>query len=318
MERNDRKTRKSFIIVFIIINLVLSLPLLYLSYQNYQKLQNNQKEKDKIKQEYQELLNKDDLDFKEIEEINKKIDDLNNIDNNTKSEKEKVFKLASELEKKIKNKESKYKIAYLTFDDGPYYNTYKVLDILKKNHVKATFFTTNVNGTYCYDNKKHNCQELYAMYAKDNHTIANHTYTHGWNRGLYKSASSFISAVKKQEDLIKSKTGIITNIVRFPGGSGTPKAQGGNGRFNQMVAELKKNGYGWVDWTAQDGDGGSLTSRSQGWSTFTKSINEDIEVVLFHDYHAITTNMLPDVIKYLQERNYIILPLFYESVTINK
>lgn len=303
---------------FIIINTLLSFGILYLGYNEYIKLEDTRNEKEKIKENYQILMSDETIGEDEINDINEKINKLNNIDDTQKNKKEEVFKLAAQLEQKIKKKETKYKIAYLTFDDGPYYNTYKVLDILKKYKVKATFFTTNINGEKCFDNKKYNCQELYKEYAKANHTIANHTYTHGWNRGLYKSASSLIDAVKKQEDLIKSKTGIITNIMRFPGGSGTPKAQGGTSRFNAMVAELRKNGYGWVDWTAQDGDGGTLNDRATGWSRFTSSIDSGIEVVLFHDYHKITTNMLPDVIKYLQDKNYILLPLFYESVMINK
>ena len=314
MERINGKIKTGFIII----NFILVVALLALSYFSYQKYNDNIKEKNDIKSKYQELMNDEKIDDEEIKDINNKLNELKNVDETIKSEKENVFKLASEVEKKIQNKETKYKIAYLTFDDGPYYNTYKVLDILKKNKVKATFFTTNVNGTYCYDNKKYECHKLYKEYAKANHTIANHTYTHGWNRGLYKSTSNFISAVKKQEDLIKKETGIITNIMRFPGGSGTPKAQRGTNGLNAMIAELRKNGYGWVDWTAQDGDGGALTSRSQGWKTFTSSINEDIEVVLFHDYHQITTAMLPDVIKYLRDKNYILLPLFYDSVMINK
>ena len=94
--------------------------------------------------------------------------------------------------------------------------------------------------------------------------------------------------------------------------------QGGQARLNSMIEALRKNGYGWVDWTAQNGDGGSLNNRSVGWKNFTNSINDNIEVVLFHDYNKVTTDMLPDVIKYLQEKNYILLPLFYESVMINK
>lgn len=312
------RTRGKIKTIFGIINIVGMATLLFLSYNKYQEYQNTLKEKEKIREEYQELLHDETIDEEKIKEITNKVNELKNIDETTKDKKEEVFKLAGELERKIQNKETKYKIAYLTFDDGPYYNTYKVLDILKQNHVKATFFTTNVNGTYCYDNKNYDCHKLYAAYQKDNHTIANHTYTHGWNRGLYRNAQSFIDAVKKQEELVKSETGIITNIVRFPGGSGTPKAQRGTSGLNAMIEELRKNNYGWVDWTAQDGDGGALTSRSQGWNTFTKSINEDIEVVLFHDYHAVTTNMLPDVIKYLRDNNYILLPLFYESVMINK
>lgn len=314
MERTKGKIRS----YFTIINILLTIGVLIFGYTKYQEYQNKKEEKEKIKINYQELLNKDDLDFKEIEEINQKIENLKNIDTETKNMKDEVFKLASQVEQKIQKKETKYKIAYLTFDDGPYYNTYKVLSILKKNKVKATFFTTNINKEKCYDNKKANCHELYKEYAKDNHTIANHTYTHGWNKGLYRSASTFIDAIKKQENLIKSKTGIVTNIARFPGGSGTPKAQGGKSRLNAMIEVLRKNNYGWVDWTAQDGDGGSLSSKEQAWKNFTGSINSDIEVVLFHDYSQITTSILPDVIKYLKNKNYILLPLFYESVMINK
>jgi peptidoglycan/xylan/chitin deacetylase (PgdA/CDA1 family) len=280
----------------------------------YQKYNNNKLEKDKIVENYKEIMNNKEIDDEKIKEINGKIDELNNIGDKIKSTREEVYKLSSELEKKIKSGESKKKIAYLTFDDGPYYNTYKVLKILKQNKVKATFFTTNTNGEHCYDNKNANCHEVYAAIAKDNHTLANHTYTHGWNRGLYNSTSSFMDAIKKQENLIKEKTGVTTNIARFPGGSSTPGATKGKA----MKEALYKAGYGWVDWTASDGDGGSLPNYATGMKNFKGTIGDKIEVVLFHDYHQVTTAMLPEVIKYLRDKNYIILPLFYESVMIHK
>jgi len=314
MGRNKRKITYGIIIV----NVVATCALLYLGYQEYQKNNKNLLEKEKIEEEYKVVMNDKSIGEDEIKDINEKIDNLNNIDEVTKKTKEEVFKLASELETKIRNKETNKKIAYLTFDDGPYYNTYKVLNILKQNRIKATFFTTNINGQYCYDNGSANCHNVYAAIAKDNHTIANHTYTHGWNRGLYTNANTFITAVKNQENLVKEKTGLITNIVRFPGGSGTPRSQVGQYGLNKMIEELRKNNYGWVDWTAQDGDGGSLSDTATAWRNFTGSINDNIEVVLFHDYSWITTSILPDVIKYLQNNNYIILPLFYESVMINK
>jgi len=314
MGRNSGKIK----FIFAIINIILVLTLLFLSYQKYQNINTLTNKKDKIKEEYQVLMKDQNIDENEINEINKKINDLENIDETILNKRNEVFKLASELEKKIKNKETDKKIVYITFDDGPYYNTYKVLKILKENRVKATFFTTNVNGEHCYDNRKYVCHDVYAAIAKDNHTIANHTYTHGWNRGLYKSADSFIEAIKKQEELIKSKTGLVTNIARFPGGSGTPIAQRGRSGLNAMVEKLRENNYGWVDWTAQDGDGGYLPNYDTGWKNLMQSINEPLEVVLFHDYHAVTTAILPNFIKYLQEKNYIILPLFYDSVMINK
>ena len=310
MGRTKRRIKQ----VFIIINLIIFGVGLFLSYKTYQKYNDNQKDKEKVVNKYKEIMNDKELDDQKIKEINAKIDELNNIDDKIKSTREEVYKLSSELEKKIKSGESKKKIAYLTFDDGPYYNTYKVLKILKENKVKATFFTTNVNGEHCYDNSKAICHEVYAAIAKDNHTMANHTYTHGWNRGLYRSTESFMDAIKKQENLIKEKTGITTNIARFPGGSSTP----GYTKGKAMKQALLKAGYGWVDWTASDGDGGSLPNYETGMKNFKGTIGDKLEVVLFHDYHQVTTAMLPEVIKYLRNNNYIILPLFYDSVMVNK
>lgn len=240
-------------------------------------------------------------------------DDLDLIDEKIIEKKKEYFQSIKELEDKILSGKSDKKIAYLTFDDGPYYNTYKFLDILDKYDVKATFFTTSINGEKCYDNRNENCLLLYQEYLKREHTIANHTYTHGLRSGLYSSTENFITAVKNQENHIKTQTGYITNIVRFPGGSVTAGSLKG-----QMIEELRENNYGWVDWTAQDGDGGGLTSKEQAWTLFTSSINENIEVILFHDYNNITLSILPDAIEYLQEKGYILLPLFYESNMVNK
>ena len=40
------------------------------------------------------------------------------------------------------NQQTKDKIAYLTFDDGPSANTEKILETLDKYNIKATFFVT--------------------------------------------------------------------------------------------------------------------------------------------------------------------------------
>jgi peptidoglycan/xylan/chitin deacetylase (PgdA/CDA1 family) len=223
--------------------------------------------------------------------------------------------MASELEQKIKNNESDKKIAYLTFDDGPYYATHDFLKVLKQYRVKATFFTIRLDKEKCYDNRSKKCHELYNKVVTGGHTTANHTYSHLIFNGLYSSTSSLINQIKKHENFIKEKTGVTTNIFRFPGGSGSAKAYG---VFNGAVKELRKMNYGWVDWTAQDGDGGNLASKEQALTTFKNSINQDIEVVLFHDYNRITLEMLPEFIEYLQEKGYILLPLFYESNMINK
>lgn len=250
---------------------------------------------------------------KQIEVLDTEINEYKNIDEAIDKTKQEYFASIKSVEDQILAGTSNRKIAYLTFDDGPYFNTYKVLDILDQAGVKATFFTTNINGELCYDNKAFNCHVMYQEYAKRGHTIANHTYTHAIRRGLYNSVDSFMDAIVKQEELIKNYTGITTNIVRFPGGSSTAK-----GLKEPIIAKLRERGYGYVDWSAGDGDGGGLYSVEQAWSNLYSSINSNIEVVLFHDYNGITTSILPDFITYLKNNGYEIYPLFYESNMIKK
>jgi hypothetical protein len=63
----------------------------------------------------------------------------------------------------------KEKVIALTFDDGPWEgNTEKVLEILKKNDIKATFFWIGRNiKTY---------PELARLVVTDGHAIGNHTW----------------------------------------------------------------------------------------------------------------------------------------------
>jgi len=314
MARNQRKINKSFIIIlsmlvlltFITIGLIIFLSHLY--QKNALTNLNLNDTLTSLTTNYQETINNHEV-------LTNKLNDIENIIANTKTIKEEVFLLASQLEQKIQKKESKYKIAYLTFDDGPYYLTHKYLEVLKKYKVKGTFFTIGLDKEKCYDNRNKDCSGIYKKIVDEGHTIANHTYSHLIFKGLYTSSTSFINQVKKQHDLIEKKTGAITNIVRFPGGSGTANAYGVK---NEAIKKLRKLGYGWVDWSAMDGDGGNVGSKQQALTTFKKSINEDIEVVLLHDYSQVSLAILPEIITYLQDKNYILLPLFYDSVKVNK
>lgn len=307
------KRNSGFTIVFIFVIILLSVTIVmnYIVYKEKEKLnsESGTQEKnynDKVKE--LETLNA------EVQQEEEKIKELENLDNAIKEVKKDYYSNIKTLEDAIISKKSDKKIAYLTFDDGPYYNTYEVLKVLEKYNAKATFFTTTINGEYCYDKKSENCYLLYKEYLKYGHTIANHTFTHAIRGSLYKSTDNFITAVKNQENQVKEQTGgYLTNIVRFPGGSSTAK-----GLKQPIITELRKMNYGWVDWSAQDGDGGNLKTKEQAWSIFTSTIDQNIEVVLLHDYSKITLSILPDMIEYLQSKGYVLLPLFYDSNMINK
>jgi peptidoglycan/xylan/chitin deacetylase (PgdA/CDA1 family) len=311
-KKSGKSGKVALILIFVLVMVLgVSVGANYLLQRKFTSKKNEYKELtekyDKIKKDYD----------KKVEEVKSSTEDLkkyDDLDKQITEAKKNYYSNIKKLEDDIAAGKSTKKIAYLTFDDGPYYNTYNVLKILEDNDILATFFTQSGNGEKCFDNKNANCYDLYKEYYKRGHTIANHTYTHAIFKGLYKSVATFMDAIDKQhEHIIKYSGGYVPNIMRFPGGSATA----GKGK-SAIITELRKRNYGWVDWTAQDGDGGDLKSTTQAWSNFKGSIGDKFEVVLFHDYDKRTTAILPDVIKYLKEKGYEIHPLFYESRMINK
>lgn len=267
-----------------------------------------------------ELKNKLEKNEEKLDKLNNEINNTNelitlykNIDTKINEAKKEYYKTLKEFENKVLSGEVNYKIAYLTFDDGPYYLTHSFLKVLEENDVRATFFTIGYDKDYCYDNRSMYCGDMYKKIYSLGHTLANHTYTHHIHNGIYNSSDAFINDVKKQEQLIKDRTGFTTNIVRFPGGSAQAK-----GLKNDIVNKLKQNGYGWVDWTSLNGDGATVSNTYDAMNNFKNTIGDKVEVVLFHDYSYITLSILPDAIKYLKDNNYVLLPLFYESKMVNK
>ena len=312
-EKKEKAKQKVYSIKLVILLLIVSILLLGLTIFIFIKYNDEKNRNTDLKTELKKE-NKEYSDKKaSLDELKAEEDDLVNIDKKIEEAKEEVYKLTIDLEQAIINGKTEYKIAYITFDDGPYYLTHSVIDVLKQKRVKATFFTIGLNKDVCFDNGYADCSIMYKKIVDNGHTIANHTYSHLIFNGLYSSTYSFVTSVEQQENMIKERTGVKTNIVRFPGGSATA----GSLR-NSIIAELRNRGYGWVDWTAQDGDGGNLTDTTTAWNNLASTVNDSIEVILFHDYNNITYRILPDVIDWLEGRNYIILPLTYDSVKVNK
>ena len=244
---------------------------------------------------------KDDIDL-EYELLSKELHFYNNLDKEIEDKYDEYTSNIALLEQKILNDESDKKIAYLTIDDGPYKLTTKFLQILKDNNVKATFFTIG----------KPSMKEYYKKIVEDGNILANHTYSHRIRNGIYKNSDAFISQVKKQEDFLYDITGYKTTLVRFPGGS----SQAGKLK-NEIVEKLHENGYKYVDWTCETGDGSDSKMAKQGafeWYKQTCTDDKKVLVLLMHDYNYSTRDNLDKIIKDLKSRGYLILPLTNKSV----
>lgn len=240
----------------------------------------------------------------DFDSIDKRIEDFKNIDEAIKNKYDEYYTNIAKLEEKINKGESSVKIAYLTFDDGPYDLTYKVLDTLKANNIRATFFVLGKDGV----------EDRYKRIVNEGHTLANHTYYHNIGKGLYDSVDSFISQVDKLEKYLYDITGYRTTLVRFPGGSATAK-----GLKDGIVSELHNRGYKYVDWTSETGDGSSKKlAEKDTWAWYQDTTRDkNIIVLLMHDYNYQTFNNLQRIIDDLRSRGFIFLSLHNKSMMVN-
>lgn len=186
------------------------------------------------------------------------------------------------------------KVAYLTFDDGPSTNnTPKILDILKKYDVKATFF---VIGQCAEQNS-----DLIKREVSEGHVIGNHTYSHNMKH-IYSDPAVFVSDLDKGDKVLKSIIGNDYNLklVRFPGGSFGPKLA----HFREAA---KKSGYHYIDWNDLTGDAehNSVPVNSLLDELKRYTVHDHV-VILMHDAPAKNTTVeaLPQVIEYLKSQGY--------------
>lgn len=190
---------------------------------------------------------------------------------------------------------------YLTFDDGPSKSTDEILDILRDNNVKATFF---VVGKEDEESKR-----LYKRIVDEGHTIGMHSYSHQYS-SLYTSVDNFSSEVQQISDLIYDTTGVRSFYFRFPGGSGNSFS---NGLMPQFIDYLTANNIKYYDWNALNGDAvGSELSVDTLINNIMNDVRKNnISVVLMHDLanKETTVQSLQPLIDLLKEEGYEILPI---------
>ncbi|MEG3934626.1 polysaccharide deacetylase family protein [Microcoleus sp. T3_B1] len=180
--------------------------------------------------------------------------------------------------------DSQHKAIALTFDDGPWpKTTTQILDILKENNIKATFFWV---GRYL-----HNSPEIGKQVAAAGHAIGNHTWNHQY---LQYNEDGAAREIDRTSSLIEELTGIQTSMFRPPGGI----------LNNGLAAYAQKKNYAVVMWSADSFD----------WRTLTESLIDNVMrqansggIVLMHDgggNRARTVKALPDIIARLRKEGY--------------
>lgn len=133
----------------------------------------------------------------------------------------------------------------LTFDDGPSENYPKLLEVLKKHNVKATFFVVGGNL------KSDRAHELYVQMVKEGHFVANHTLSHAdltilSPEGVYEQIEKSRDALLTSPLLKTVSPDLIANLKKS-----TKYVRPPFGNINALVDDIfKKNDYISVRWNS--------------------------------------------------------------------
>ena len=177
----------------------------------------------------------------------------------------------------------------LTFDDGPNANTSRVLDILEKYNVKATFFVlgTNIKG---YEDTILRMEEL-------GMEIGNHMYSHKLMTRL--TEEEITSEIKKVDDLVFDIINRYPTLIRPSYGTSNKR----------MLKIIDRPVIIWdidtLDWKYHN---------STRISNKILDKVSDGDIVLMHDIYSATANSLEITIPKLLDKGYQLVTvseLFY-------
>ncbi|WP_154655948.1 polysaccharide deacetylase family protein [Fortiea contorta] len=178
------------------------------------------------------------------------------------------------------------KVIALTIDDGPWPNTTtQMLDILKQNDVKATFFWV---GQALQANP-----DIAKRVVAEGHAIGNHTWHH-WYQQMNPATAQ--SEIERTAQLIQSTTGVQTTLFRPPGGV----------LNNGLATYAKSQKYAVVMWSQTSAD----TDPRAKPQVFVKNVLRDAKpgsIVLMHDGggdRRRTVQALPQIISKLKQQGY--------------
>lgn len=201
--------------------------------------------------------------------------------------------------------QSPEKSVYITFDDGPSPNvTPLILDELKKENIKATFFVLGMNVNYYPD--------IIKRAYSEGHYIANHGFSHKYSE-IYESVDTVLNDYQKCEQALKKVLGnnnFSSGVYRFPGGS-----SGGvyNNIKQDAKSKFKENNVAYLDWNALTYDAENAHTKESILENLEKTIaDKKVVVLLMHDSSSkiLTYETLPDVIKILKDKGYTFRTLY--------
>lgn len=180
--------------------------------------------------------------------------------------------------------ESAEKVVALTFDDGPDADsTPRVLDLLKRYDVRATFFVVG-------EQARQNPELIHRMVA-EGHTVAGHSYYHLPQSTLW-SSQRYTEELFRCNDVVARLTGLRMRLYRPPFGVTNPP----------IARAVKNLGLIPVGWSVR-----SLDTITKNRDRVVDRVMRGLrggDVILLHDRLESSEELLEKLLTALQAQHY--------------
>lgn len=196
------------------------------------------------------------------------------------------------------------KVIYLTFDDGPGPYTEKLLRILEKYDVQATFFVINSGYTH-----------LIGDIVEAGHAIGIHSVSHTYSE-IYASPDAFFDDLLTMQQIIYEESGVKTYLMRFPGGSSNTVSRFSPGIMTYLTQAVQDNGFCYFDWNVDSNDAGGAKDWEDVYDNLKKGVQgRRISVVLQHDIKGFSVDAVERFIIWALDNGYTFQKLDMTSPT---
>ncbi|MBC1920006.1 polysaccharide deacetylase family protein [Listeria booriae] len=212
--------------------------------------------------------------------------------------KEEEAKKEQALAQKPKPIDKNQKTAYLTIDDGPTKYFKQIVEALKKENVKATFFFVgnNIKDEYKADIKQA---------VQDGNSVGMHSMSHDANK-LYKQGQ-FIPEMEQESKLLSDIVGKKVGLIRAPYGSTYLN--------NDQVQKAKADKFRLLDWNIDSNDW-KHKGKPQDTVSFVSQeldgFHKISPVILVHETED-TLDAIPALVKAIRAKGFVLEPYFEDN-----
>jgi len=188
------------------------------------------------------------------------------------------------------------RVVFLTFDDGPSWNTTRILDILDAEDAPSIFF---VIGEHMINHPE--SEPLMARILTEGHYIGLHSMTHDRDTLYtgYGASRRFVDEMLQLQTLINEETAHLTSLCRAPFGMMTNFTP----EHERAITEANIN---CIDWNVDPQDWQNSAEMVINYVTAqVEMLDFPSElVIVLHEQDA-TVEALPSVISFLRNHGYV-------------